>query len=330
MAALAAFGIGVVVDWVASKLPHWKPERAKRFFSALFIVIAFIVSLVIGLGRLIPDPSIETYVGIAADIPTDTKVMVGIAPAFYYHTGIAALSVPNEPIEIVLEAAERYDVTYLILDQNHPAPLHDIYTGNEQHPHVLLIETYDKDVKLYQFLLDEVASSSQLFNAALIISYLPSLSLPAFLSWVYPPPEAVIELQDYRTGYSIFRDGETGEILGPVPDAVCIELRASKLVEHTDANLELDDYLARSTLTVDSSVWTKSEPVLLFDKLGLVGFEGIDSYTGEIFDNVSNAGGPFTICWPIELNQGVHQIEFQSRTTSGEYFSFRWRFRISN
>lgn len=154
MAALAAAGIGIAVDWVASKLPHWKPERAKRLFSALFILIAFIVSLVIGLGRLIPDPSIETYEQMGADIPNESKVMVGIAPAFYYHTNIAAVSVPNEPIEIVLEAAERYDVTYLILDQNHPAPLHDIYTGDEQHPRVSLIATYEEDVRLYQFLVD--------------------------------------------------------------------------------------------------------------------------------------------------------------------------------
>jgi len=154
MAALAAFGIGLAVDWVASKLPHWQPERAKRLFSALFIIIAFVVSLVIGLARLVPDPSIETYERIAADIPTDTKVMVGIAPAFYYHTNIAAVSVPNEPIETVLEAAERYDVTYLILDQNHPAPLHDIFTGVEQRPRVQLVETYSGDVRLYQLLVD--------------------------------------------------------------------------------------------------------------------------------------------------------------------------------
>jgi hypothetical protein len=154
MAALAAYGIGVAVDWVASKLPHWKPERAKRLFSALFILIAFVVSLAIGLARLAPDPTIETYERIAADIPADTKVMVGIAPAFYYHTGIPALSVPNEPIEIILEAAERYDVTYLILDQNHPTPLRDIYTGDEQNTHIRLVATFDEDVRLYEILVD--------------------------------------------------------------------------------------------------------------------------------------------------------------------------------
>jgi hypothetical protein len=62
--------------------------------------------------------------------------------------------VPNEPIEIILEAAERYDVTYLILDQNHPTPLRDIYTGDEQNTHIRLVATFDEDVRLYEILVD--------------------------------------------------------------------------------------------------------------------------------------------------------------------------------
>lgn len=154
MAALAAFGIGFAVDWVASKLSHWKPERAKRLFSAFFIVIAFVISLVVGLARLVTDPAIQTYEEIAADIPNGNNVMVGIAPAFYYHTQIPSVSVPNEPVETILEAAERYDVTYLILDQNHPAPLRDIYTGEEEHPQVQLVNRYSEDVKVYRLLVD--------------------------------------------------------------------------------------------------------------------------------------------------------------------------------
>jgi hypothetical protein len=123
-------------------------------FSALFIIIAFLISAVVGLARLVPDPNIETYKLMTADIPLESKVMVGIAPAFYYHTGIAAVSVPNEPIETVLEAAERYGITYLILDQNHPAPLRDIYTGDEQNTRVRLVSTFDENVRLYQILVE--------------------------------------------------------------------------------------------------------------------------------------------------------------------------------
>jgi hypothetical protein len=150
MAALAAVGIGLTVEWMASMLRHWRPDRAKRLFSALCISIAFLVSAVVGLARLAPDTNIETYKQMTADLPPESKVMVGIAPAFYYHTEIPAVSVPNEPIEIVLEAAEQYGVTHLILDQNHPAPLREIYTGDVVHPELQLIEVYNEDVRLFQ------------------------------------------------------------------------------------------------------------------------------------------------------------------------------------
>ena len=38
--ALAAAGIGMVVDWMAARLSHWQPERAKRNFAGLFVLVA--------------------------------------------------------------------------------------------------------------------------------------------------------------------------------------------------------------------------------------------------------------------------------------------------
>jgi hypothetical protein len=111
-----------------------------------------VISLVVGLARLIPDPNIETYKEMTADIPAESKVMVGIAPAFYYHTQIPAISVPNEPIEVVVETAERYGIDYLVLDQNHPAPLRDIYTGDVEDPRVRFVRIYGEDVRLYELL----------------------------------------------------------------------------------------------------------------------------------------------------------------------------------
>jgi hypothetical protein len=79
--------------------------------------------------------------------------MVGIAPAFYYHNQVPALSVPNEAIETVLDAARRYDVAYLVLDENHPVPLRAIYTGERDHSQVQFIKAYD-GVRLYRLLLN--------------------------------------------------------------------------------------------------------------------------------------------------------------------------------
>jgi hypothetical protein len=150
--ALAAAGIGRTVEQMAAWLPHWQPERAKRIFSGLFVVIALMVSFAVGQARLEAGDEGRVFGQIAAEIPAGSVVMVGVSPAFYYHTGLPAVSVPNEPIEVVLEAAERYRVTYLILDGDHPAPLRDIYTGTRQHPQVELVGRYGEDTQLYRLL----------------------------------------------------------------------------------------------------------------------------------------------------------------------------------
>jgi hypothetical protein len=132
--ALAPAGISTAVEWVAVRLPHWQPERAKRIFTALFVVVAFVVSLAVGLPRSLGEEEAAIYQRLDALLPATAVVMAADAPSFHYQTGRPALSIPNEPVEIVLEAAEYYGATYLILDENHPARLHDLYTGDEQAP----------------------------------------------------------------------------------------------------------------------------------------------------------------------------------------------------
>jgi len=147
--ALAAAGIGLAVDWAAGRLPHWQPERAKRIFSALFILVAFVLSFFVSQSRLSPteEPAILDQIGDL--IPPTSVVMVGNAPALHYYTNLPAISVPNEPIEVVLQAADRYSVTHLILDVNRPLPLDDLFLGAESHDRLKLLRTF-QDVKLYE------------------------------------------------------------------------------------------------------------------------------------------------------------------------------------
>jgi hypothetical protein len=149
--ALAAAGIGLAVDWAAKKLPHWKPERAKRIFALLFVIVAFVVSFAVSKARLAVEDTPNDYLWIQEVTSPSAVVMVGNAPALHYYTGLAAISVPNEPVEIVLQAADRYGVTHLVLNENRPLPLDGLYNGEDEHPRVRLIETLGS-VKLYKFL----------------------------------------------------------------------------------------------------------------------------------------------------------------------------------
>lgn len=148
--ALAADGIGRTIDWLAIHRPRRRPERDRRIYPAMFVMVAFVISLSVGLTRPSEGTDGERYEAIGALLPATAVVMVGNAPAFHYHTGLAAVSVPNEPLPVLLEVAARYGAGYLILDENHPRPLADFYAGRESSSQVRLIETFDT-ARLYQF-----------------------------------------------------------------------------------------------------------------------------------------------------------------------------------
>ena len=44
------------------------------------------------------------------------------------------MAIPNEPVPVVLEAADRYQARFLLLEPNHPQPLDGLYGGEEHHP----------------------------------------------------------------------------------------------------------------------------------------------------------------------------------------------------
>lgn len=147
--ALAPIGIERMVAWVAKRLPHWQPERAAPLFTGLFVTVAFILSLAVTLSRQPVDAETAVYQTFAAQLPSDAVVMVGNAPKFYYHTSRPALSVPNEPVEITLKAANAYGVTHLVLDQNAPIPLTSLYQQEITHPQLTLI-AQQEGIHLYQ------------------------------------------------------------------------------------------------------------------------------------------------------------------------------------
>ncbi len=151
MTPLAAGGIGLAVDWAAQRLPHWQPQRARRMFAGMFVIIAAILSFITSGGHPLRQQEAALVQQISQSLPPDAIVMLPDSPLYYYHTGRPAINVPNEPPGILLQAADQFHATYLILDQGHPAPLAGIYEGTTPHPRIRLIHDYD-GTRLYQLL----------------------------------------------------------------------------------------------------------------------------------------------------------------------------------
>lgn len=142
MMALAALGLGWAVDGVATKLTHWQPAKSKPIFATLFVLITFVISFVVGLGRLEGLEEGEIYRQIAEEIPETAVVMTANAPAFYYHTQRPSLSLPNEPPARLLEAVQAFGVTHLVLDLNHPRPLAPLYNQPLAHEQFVFMQAY--------------------------------------------------------------------------------------------------------------------------------------------------------------------------------------------
>ncbi len=151
MMPLAAAGIGLTVDWAALRLPHWQPQRAKRLFAGMFLIIAAILSFITSGGQPLRDKEAALVQQISQTLPPNAIVMLPDSPLYYYHTGSPAINVPNEPPDVLLQAADQFHATYLILDRDRPAPLAGIYEGTTTHPRIRLIHDYN-GIRLYQLL----------------------------------------------------------------------------------------------------------------------------------------------------------------------------------
>jgi len=142
---LGVHGLDRAIAWIAARRENWNAERTSRVFGAGMAVI-FILLGAVGYRQ------VGEWLD-ARDVPTDAPVMVVNPPAFYYYTGRYAVAIPNEPAPVVVEVCERFDVSYLVLEHNHPAPLDSLYTKEEQYPHLVPVKSWDpggQEVKLYR------------------------------------------------------------------------------------------------------------------------------------------------------------------------------------
>lgn len=146
---LATAGLDFAVEWVATKLPHWEPQKAKPRFATLFVVVAFAISATLFYARADTTLEAEVYAEVGEMVPETAVIMAGNAPGVTYHTGLPALSIPNEPIPVLQEAAARYGVTHLLLDQDHPQPLAELYAQQAVPPGFQLLFARD-GYQLYQ------------------------------------------------------------------------------------------------------------------------------------------------------------------------------------
>lgn len=152
------------------------------------------------------------------------------------------------------------------------------------------------------------------------------LPMQPFLPYVFPEPSTLISAVAYREKRGSRIEGTYFESIN---STICAELDGYELIEEGDFGLDREDYLARSSLFVDDLEWLKvTEPDAFRNELAEALITNIDPETGERLIVGQGGAGPYLLCWEIPLEEGLHEVEFNYRKTSGIILSYSWFFYI--
>jgi hypothetical protein len=151
--ALVPAGLLVFINWV-SKFRNWEVQRAIKLFAGGIVGLVIIMTVFVTWQRLISDnrsnptwgKSELAYLEVEAylddqDVPAGVVVMVNNPPGYYAMTGRQAIVIPNGDLQTSLSAAQKYQAGYLILDENYPQGLGEIYLTPGDYPGISYMDT---------------------------------------------------------------------------------------------------------------------------------------------------------------------------------------------
>lgn len=147
-------GLEGFLGWLGRRR-RWNREQARRVFGGAMVVMALVLSVYAAAGKLgawqqTNDAYEEMGRWLVQQNEEFPTVAVANPPAFWVHTGIPAVVVPNGSPSELLAVADRYGVHYVLLDPNRPAGLAQLYNGTEVHPRLTLLLALDDRARVYR------------------------------------------------------------------------------------------------------------------------------------------------------------------------------------
>ncbi|MBN1439566.1 MAG: hypothetical protein JW929_09165 [Anaerolineales bacterium] len=155
-AAAAALGLEDVVERLI-RWRKWEAVSARAFLGAGMAGLALSASAFIYYSRVVGSASggsawdglnVQYVMGVSRlePVPPGTiRFMVNNPPCFYVRTGYPGLPVPAGDSTMLLEAADRYGVRFVVLDGNAPEGLQSLYRGTDSHPRLRRIFSLEYD-----------------------------------------------------------------------------------------------------------------------------------------------------------------------------------------
>jgi hypothetical protein len=153
--ALVPAGLMAFINWGVRRR-RWDPVLALRVFSAGLIGLVIIVTILVTWQRLNGrNQSKPAWGGVelayrevgafldSSGTSKESIVMVNNPPGFYAMTGRQAIVIPNGDLANTLLAGNHYEAEYLILDENHPKGMVDLYSNPRDLPGLLYLDSVE-------------------------------------------------------------------------------------------------------------------------------------------------------------------------------------------
>jgi hypothetical protein len=160
--ALVPAGLVVFISW-GERTRKWNSARALKVFGyscvGFVIIITFIVTWK-RLGReVLVDPGwgktertyqlVEVHL-VDQGISPEAVVMVNNPPGYNAMTARRAIVIPNGDLETSIQAGKMYGADYLILDENYPQELGDLYINPGDQPGLIYLDSIEQ-MHIYMF-----------------------------------------------------------------------------------------------------------------------------------------------------------------------------------
>jgi len=145
-----------------SKRRGWKNTEATLVFSSGFVIIAASMTVILFYSRVIGEDfqspiwdfswnrykNVEQYLIEKAD--KDDVVMVNNPPGYESANNRGAVVIPYADLDTILQVAKRYDVSYLILDENYVPALRELYLQPQNTKGLTFLVVIDQ-IAVYEF-----------------------------------------------------------------------------------------------------------------------------------------------------------------------------------
>jgi hypothetical protein len=139
---MAPVGLKTILKW-ASERRDWDLVRANRIYGYTMVVLALILTWGVYVYRVIgiaqdqirwnlPSLRYEAVEKAIRELdPTPGVVAINNPPGFYHVSGLHAVVLPHGDVDVLRQVVERYDVSWIVLDSNHPEQLRNLFLQND-------------------------------------------------------------------------------------------------------------------------------------------------------------------------------------------------------